>query len=459
MKRLFSVLLMAVVMATAFMPVKAGAVYNEYLENDLYSECALLLCTDNDEVIFSKSPNMQTKPASLTKVITATVVLNECKNLDEVYTVPESCITELMGTGSSLSGLKAGEEMSIYNLLCCLLIQSANDAATTLATYVTGSDRQAFIDKMNALAEELGCTNSHFMNVHGLDDDDQYTTVTDMATFFRNAMKNPTFAEIAGKAKYTLPETNMHKEREIRTTNFTLNSGYKDYYCEYEIAGKTGSTSGAGHCLVSAATNNGYNYIAVAMNAVKEDLDGDYVDENGAFVDVKAMYDWAFDNLRLVPIASSAKIVGEVPVKYGKSADYVTLCPSENSFGLMPKGVDEAGLLIEIDEGSIPKVVKAPLKKGDVICKGKVYYANEVVAEVDLVASSEVRRSFASYFGTIAEDIVYSAQFKAIAICVVAALIVFIVIGKRLKGKQGARTYQPVKYRDIMGEENKDNRQ
>ena len=428
MKKFLSIILITFLLLTAVFCVPAGAYYNEYLENDLYAECAILLCTDNNEVIFSKSSNKQVKPASLTKVITATVVLNECKDLEELYTIPESCITELSGTGSSVSGFKAGEQVSIYNLLCALLIQSANDAATALATYVTGTDRQAFVDKMNALAEELGCTNSHFVNVHGLDDDDQYVSATDMATFFQNAMKNETFAEIVAKTSYTLPETNMQKERKILTTNFTLSAGYKEYYCKYSIGGKTGSTSGAGHCLVSAATNDGYNYIAVALNAIKEDLDGDGVDENGSFIDVKAMYDWAFDNLRLVPVARSAKIVGEVSVKYGKNADHVSLCPAEDAFALLPTGNDEDSLLVLVKSDTLPDVVKAPVKKGDVICKGEVYYANDVVAEIDLVASEDVSRSFASYFATLAENIASSATYKIIFLFVFLLLVVVIIL-------------------------------
>lgn len=427
MKKLSSSLLIFIILALTVFGTGAGAVYNDRLENELYSDCALLLCTDNNEIIFSKNINKQTKPASLTKVVTALVVLSQCSNMDEVYTIPESCIRELDGTGSSLGGHKAGEQVRIYDLLCNMLIHSANEAATALATYVTGNDRQAFVDKMNALAQELGCTNSHFMNVHGLDDEDQYVSAMDMATFFKAAMENSVFAEIVAKSEYMMPETNMNKERKITTTNFTMMPGYKDYFCKYSTGGKTGTTSGAGHCLVSGASNNGYNYICVALNSVKEDLDGDNVDENGAFVDTKAMYDWAFTNLRLVPIASTAKIVGEVPVKYGKGTDYVTLCPGENAYGLMPRGVDENSVLIQVKEDTLPKSLSAPVKKGEKICRGQVYYANDVVSEIDLVASSEVKRSFISGILSAAERLVDSPYFRLLAVVIIA--IPLLIIG------------------------------
>jgi len=436
MKRIISIVFSLLISLTAF-SVPAWGEYSSYLETPLYSDCAMLICLDNNEVIFSKNINKQTKPASLTKVITASIILAECTDLEETFTIPAECIRELDGTGSSTCDLKEGETLTIHDLLRCLLIPSANDAATALAYWSTGSDRQAFIDKMNALAEELGCTNSHFMNVHGLDDDEHYVSCADMAVFFENAMSYPAFAEIVALTDYMLPETNMHKERKITNTNFTLMPGYKDYYCKYELGGKTGTTSGAGSCLVSKASNNGYNYIAVCMNAPKEDLDGDYVDENGAFVDTQQMYDWAFDNLRLVPIASSAKVVGEVPVKYGKGVDSVTLCPSGNSYGLMPKGVDESSLLIEVVPDTAPQALKAPVKKGDVICKGRVLYAEDVIAEIDLVSSADIKRSFISFFGTTIEEIFSSVMFKALA--VVIAILLALLVGARFAAKKKKR--------------------
>ena len=238
-KKIISLAIALITILTLF-NIFAFADYNEYLENELYSDSAVLICTDNDEVIFQKNMNKQSKPASMTKVITASVVLENCSDLTQVVTVPESCIRELDGTGSSMSGLKIGETITVYDLLCCLLIPSANDAATILANFITGDDRQAFVDKMNALAESLGCVNSHFMNVHGLDDDDQYTTPCDMAKFLKNAMQYSVFEEISGMLNYTLPESNLQKERTINSTNYTLNKAYKDYYCPYSKGGKRG---------------------------------------------------------------------------------------------------------------------------------------------------------------------------------------------------------------------------
>ena len=438
MKKLISILV-SVLTLISLCVLPANANYNDSLENELYSDCAILICTDNSEIIFEKNINKQTSPASLTKIITATVVLNSITDLNQQVTIPESCIRELDGTGSSMSGLKVGETVTVYDLLCCLLIPSANDAATTLANLVTGDDRQAFIDKMNALAEELGCTNSHFTNCHGLDDEEHYTTAADMVKFLENAMKNSTFAEIVSMTSYKIPETNMSKERTINTTNYTLLKGYKDYYCPYSNGGKTGSTSVAGHCLCSSASNDGYNYIAVCLNAPMQNIDDDSAEENCAFIDTKAMYDWAFDNLRLVSIAENTRIVGEVPVKYGKGADFVTLSPENTSFGLMPKGIDSGSLMIQIDEDTLPDKITAPIKKGEIICKGEVLYADRVIATVDLVANSDIKRGFFATIGGFAADLFSSAAVKIIAtaiLLVFAFLLISVLKSKNRKSKK-----------------------
>ena len=427
-----------------------AAIYNNYLEGGFYSECVYLVCTDNDEIIFAKDQNKQNKPASMTKIVTATVVLDEVEDLTQMVTIQQSCIDELFGTGSSAEGFKAGEQYSVYDMLCCLLIESANDAATNLAYFVTGDDRQAFIDKMNAVAQELGCENTNFVNVHGLDDDDQYTTAADMAKLLKNAMKHREFSEITSMTTYTLPASEYRSEKLIRTTNFTLVSSYKDYYCKYINAGKTGFTNGAGQCLTVSASNNGYNYIAVAMNGSKEDYDEDGYDENGAFMDCRAMLDWAFSNLRLVSIADAAKIVAEVPVKLGKGADHVTLCPSDTAFSLMPVGIDSGSLLVRAVESTVPDYVYAPVKKGETICKGEVLYAGEVIAQIDLVTSTAVKRSFISYLASQIAQLFAKPAVKLLAVIIVAIFIILLVLRRKGLIKTKHKTYDVVNYNDFF---------
>lgn len=451
MKKSICILFSLILAVSVFFSVPAGASYDKEMETlGLHSDCVLLISADNDEIVFQKNSKKQTSPASLTKVITAAVVLENCDDLSTVISVPESCIKELDGTGSSLSGLKAGEEISIYDMLCCLLVQSANDAATTLANYVAQGDRAKFIDMMNELAARLGCKDSHFVNPHGLDDEDHYVSAEDMAKFMKYAMEFPAFNEIIAKSTYTLPETNMQKERVIRSTDFMLNSGYKDYYCKYLKGGKTGHTSIAGRCFVSTASKDGYNYIAVCLNSTFNDVDNDGYDENGAFLDTKAMYEWAFSNIKLVSVSDPAMVVGEIPVKYSASTDHVNLCPAEAVYSLVPVGTEAGGLLIEPIEDTVPEVLKAPIKKGEVICKGRVLYAGEVIKEIDLVASTDVSRSIFAVFGTALKALFSSWLFRIPAIAVIIVLIVLILKKRGSGPKSKKKEFRMFNYNDVM---------
>lgn len=452
MKKILSFIMILCIMLCS-MCVNANAAYEADMEAmELYSECVLLVSADNGEVIFDKHAGKQTSPASLTKVITAIVVLENCPDLTAVVTVPEACIKELDGTGSSLGGLKAGEMLSVYDLLCLLLLKSANEAATTLADYVSGGDRAKFVTMMNDVAAKLGCNNSHFVNPHGLDDENQYVTARDMAKFLTRAMEFPAFEEIVGRTTYTLPETNMQKERVIMSTNYMLNTAYKEYYCKYVKGGKTGSTSSAGRCMVTYAAKDGYNYICVALNSTFYDVDNDGVEENGAFLDCKEMIEWAFENIELVAICDVNRIVAQIPVKYAKGTDFVTLSPEETVYSLVPKGTDSSSLLVEIIEGSAPASLKAPVKKGDVICRGRVLYAGNVIKEINLIANSDAKMSIFSFIGSTAKSIFSSWPFRIAALAVIIVLII-LVIKKRKNGSNGSsgkKSYNVLDYSEFL---------
>lgn len=452
MKRFLSIILCLIIALSAFFSIPSGAAYDSSMkELGLYSDCLLLISADNDEIIFEKNKRKQTSPASLTKVVTAIVVIENCKDLNAVTTITEECIRELDGTGSSMGGLKAGEQLTIYDLLCYLMIQSANDAATSLANYVTGSNRAAFITKMNEVVKRLGCKNTNFVNPHGLDHEDQYTTAEDMAIILKYAMTLSAFAEITGKLSYTVPANNVKSERHLSNTCYLLNKNYEDYYCKYVKAGKTGTTSKAGHCVVTYASKDGYNYIAIALKSYMKDFDNDGWDENGAFLDCKEMLEWAFKNIELVAICDPEKIAGEVKVNYAKSTDFVSLVPAETVYSLVPLGTNKGSVLVEPVPDSVPESVDAPVKKGDIICKGRVLYAGEVLREIDLVAANDVRRNFFSLIGSKAKKLVTNPIFIIISILVLAGVAVMLILRrkKRRSHAVAGRDYKILSYKDF----------
>lgn len=446
-------LLLAVFLLAAAACLPAHADYNDYIDQeiDFHADCIYLAGADNGEVLYAKNAGKQTHPASLTKLVTAIVVLENCEDLDEMVTIPESCLTELANTGSSLGGLKAGETLSIYDLLCCMLLQSANEAATTLANFITGDDRAQFVRMMNETAQKLGCTDSNFVNPHGLDDDDQYVTAKDIATLLLRAMEFPVFAEIVAKPSYKLPATNLQKERTIINTNHMLKSNYLDYYSPFITGGKTGTTSIAGHCVAVTASKAGYNYVCVVLNAIMEDLDNDGVDENGSFIDAKALLNWAFDNIELKQISDPDKIVAEVPVEFGAGRDTVGLSPAEPVFSLVPKGVGSGSLLIEPLADTLPEKLKAPVKKGDPVAKARVLYAENEIHQIDLVAAADVRLSVFAVIGSTARKLFSSWIFRIAAIVAIVALIVLVRRArKRAEARRNAAGYRVLNYDDFM---------
>ena len=256
--------------------------YIESVEKEvatLNCQVDLLISLDDGSVIVARNADKPVAPASLTKIMTALVVLENTPDLNSMMTVSQAAIDSIAGTGSSTSGLKAGEQMSIYNMHCCLLVPSGNDAAAALAIEYGGTI-DGFVQMMNDKAAELGCQSTNFDNPHGLDSATHKTTANDLALMALAALEYPAFETIVAQKTYQLPETNMNKERQLVNTNFLINSAYVSYYNKNVKGIKTGSTDDAGRCLISYASKDGYNYLAVAMGGDYRDSDGDGIEEN-----------------------------------------------------------------------------------------------------------------------------------------------------------------------------------
>ena len=203
MKKGIKFLLSFILIFSIFSSIPAFANYNTVFENSLkadkkqiYADTYLLVNLDNDTVIFEKNADKRNAPASLTKIITASVVIEKCPDLNLKIKIDKAPIELLYGTGSSMAGLVPGEELSLKDLLYCLMVRSGNDAANILADYVGNGSIPAFVGMMNDLAKRLGCKDTHFANPHGLDDPNHYTTARDLIKFTKHALTLPHFEEI-----------------------------------------------------------------------------------------------------------------------------------------------------------------------------------------------------------------------------------------------------------------------
>lgn len=231
----------------------------------------MLLDLRTCQVLYAKNVHERVHPASITKVMTALVAL-ENGNLESTLTATSAVnITE---SGAVLCGLKSGDTMTLDQALRILLIYSANDAAMLIAENIGGSVEH-FLEMMNQKAHELGATNTNFANPHGLTDINHYTTAYDLYLIFREAIKNETFNEIIHMTSYqtTFYDKNgKAKEFKKQTTNLFLKGDRKAPENVTVIGGKTGTTNAAGHCLILLSRDeSGSPYISVVMRAGSSD--------------------------------------------------------------------------------------------------------------------------------------------------------------------------------------------
>jgi D-alanyl-D-alanine carboxypeptidase (penicillin-binding protein 5/6) len=414
----------------------AGAAFNGLLRDVKItgvSEILLLESLDDGSVIFSRGETRRTAPASLTKIMTAILALEHCADYAEVVEAPAYCLEMFYGTGSSNAGIRVGERLTVEQLLYCMMLNSANEAAAILAHWVSGS-QEAFVDKMNETARALGCADTHFTNAHGLDEEGHYTTAADIAKMARYALgrefKGAAMLErVMATVTYELPAGNKHdKARTLLTTNRMINKFYPDYYSPYVNGVKTGSTDAAGDCVVARASRGGYNYLCVVMRGQKAVVDRDNYLKNTAFVDAKALLEWTFANIRLRQVTEKGKAVAGVPVEMARSVDYLQLVPKEDIYALVPEGIDSGNVYVE--PIGIPESVTAPIGRGQEIAAARILYAGEEFARVTLVAAEDVSRSAALYLISLAKQAARSIIARALLVAVL--LVAGIYLGTLL---------------------------
>ncbi|MBQ8576196.1 MAG: D-alanyl-D-alanine carboxypeptidase [Clostridia bacterium] len=441
---------LAIILTSLVLPVSAQN-YLSSVETEkvkLNCEVDLLISLDDGSVIVEKNADKPYAPASLTKIMTALVVLKNTDDLNRVMTVNQAAIDSIAGTGSSTSGIKAGEQMSIYNMLCALLIPSGNDAAAALAIEYGGTI-DGFVQMMNDTAKEIGCTNTHFDNPHGLDSATHKTTANDLAIMAKEALKFPAFETIVAQKTYMMPETNMNKERQLVNTNFLLNSAYVSYYNRNVKGIKTGSTEDAGRCLVSYASKDGYNYLAVAMGGDYRDSDGDGIEENQAFMDTNHMYNWAFKNLKYEVVTQEGQFICSVPLNYCWDMESVRLVALNEIMALVPQGNNsESVSFVPVD---LPESIDAPVKKGDKIGTAKIMFAGQQIGTAELVVAEDANMSVLLYAKAMIQRVtsktVFKIIFAVVVILVVAYAVMFFISNNRRRKK---RALKMVKYNELQ---------
>ena len=442
-KRLFSVFLLLTVLAGfAAVPAAADETKTPVPDPDIQAKAALLVDWDTETMLYAKNEHTELYPASLTKIMTALLTLEAVDQgklaLDQELTATASALDGLAADGST-AGIKVGETMTVENYLKCMLIVSANEACDVLAEGVSGSV-SAFVDAMNARAAELGCKNTHFVNPNGLHDSQHYTSAWDLYLITREALKYPEFMAVCDMGVAEIPATNLSESRRLRTTNYLLSNWRAAGYLYPDAHGiKTGSTSEAGHCLVSSATRGSRSLISVVLGAER------VVGENGvadvkSFSETSRLFEWGFANFSTQTVLTELDMLADVPVALSK-IDSVAVHPDREVTLVLPNDVGPEDLERKL---TLEENVQAPVSAGQELGSVELSRNGTVYVSVPLVALNDVEASKLLTFWFNVREF-FGRTSVRVALIVIGLLILAGVVWKLTMGRRRYRYGRPAR--------------
>lgn len=384
------------------------------------AQSAILMDADSGAILYAKNIDDELFPASTTKIMTCLVAIENC-SLDEVITVNQSAIDANDPDGSNM-GLRAGDKLTLEELLYGILINSANEACNAVAEHIAGS-QEAFVDMMNAKAKELGCTHTHFVTTNGLSDDEHYTSSRDLALIGREFFKYDILCKISSTGQYTIPENSMHREFYLLSHN-KLTKG-REYAYDSLVGSKTGFTSISRQTLVSCAENNGMKLICVILRE----------ESPNQFTDTIALFDYGFNNFSKINVQNN-------------ETKYNIKQPAYLSSGLNLYGYNHE--LITIDSHAnviIPKnntfdqldssVVYGKVSDPNAFATIEYYYNGAFVGSADIIINSLNEVTIANEVSSINSEeapVIFNIRNFMISLtAIMTAIILFMIFGGAIK--------------------------
>ncbi|MBO6052125.1 MAG: D-alanyl-D-alanine carboxypeptidase [Clostridia bacterium] len=398
---------------------------------------AVLYNFENDQTIYEYKSRDRAFPGSSVKLMTALVAFDAFgDNLAAQITVTGAMLAEV--TGNSIDFYE-GEVVTAEEMLNCMLVNSANDAAIVLAHAAAGSTA-AFVERMNDKAAELGLMSSVYTNVTGMHDPKMTTTAADVADVCKACYAIPGFVDITSQQKYTMPPTNFSDERVIFNRNAMISKYYSTGYLYDAVVGlNAGATAQGGYNLTAVAKDeeSGLTYLAVVLGA--EEYEGFYY----SYVNGKRMFDWAFGAYGYRSVLAPTQVICELPVRLSSTVDFVTLVPKEALYVYLPTETDLAEA-VKYSYNTVSDAMSAPIEAGEEAGMVTVLYEDEIIGAVPLVTTASVTRSEFLYFLDRVTEFTRSRFFKGTiaAIIVLSVLYVFIKAAlreKRIRRMSGRR--------------------
>lgn len=347
------------------------------------TKAAIVYERQSQTMIYGYQMDERIYPSSMVKLMTALVAL-ENGNLEDVVTVSKAAL-DTVAIGSVSAGLVRWEEITLRDLMYCMMVESANDAAAVIALHVGGSI-DMFLLMMNEMAEKLGCSDTHFSNVHGLHDDETYTTARDICKILDYALENPDFRLMFETKSYQVSATNKHDARDIITTNYMMSKDYtKKYYDDRVTGGKTGATDKAGRCLAITAQVNDMEVIAIVMGAEPTYTeDGLSVKRFGSFEEMSDLLDFVEDSFEFGQLFYDGQVIDRFPVAGGDSD--VAVGPTQSVNCVIPKGLT----FEEMSWNVVADNLTAPVEAGQTVATLQILYQGICIGSTELAAMNGV---------------------------------------------------------------------
>ncbi|MFI3284454.1 MAG: hypothetical protein R3Y57_05165 [Erysipelotrichaceae bacterium] len=389
-----------------------------YAQDDLelYSNYYLLIDRDNGQVIFEDGSDEKIYPASMTKIMTLLIAVEEIKDMSETVVLDSVIFENLYEENASMAGYYLDEVVSLQDCVYGLFLPSGAETTRAVATYVAGSE-DAFVELMNQKAEELGMSNTHFVNTTGLHDADHYTTLNDLAVLLEYSLQNKAFQEIFYTREYVSTSGSYHSSGlSWESTMFSAidNIGWQDLDESAILGGKTGYTNPAGLCLASVASLDGRNYMLITALAPVTGTSYHAIDAVNTYSEIYTEYvkeEWF----------NPEQSLGEIELNYKWFQDTIAYYPQEVIALTLPNDVSSDEIQIISD---VPETIDAPIELNQVLGSVQVIYEEEVIYQFNVVSNEQIERSNVLYY----TDVIMTWIMNHLVISIVSFSIIIAVL-------------------------------
>lgn len=371
-------------------------------------------------LVYSYNPDAKIAVGGLTKMVTTLLALEYCQ-LDDVLTVSNN---NRFPSGQQHVSLKNEEQLTVEDLVHCVMLANASDASIVLAQRVAGNT-ESFVTMMNARVRQMGCTSTNFTNVYGGDSGQAYTTARDMARITMECIKNEKFKELFSATTYTVPATNRSDARTLESTNyFVYSKNITKFYDNRVTGGMQSASTGTGASLVWTANYHNMDMVFVVLGCTRQYYENGWqVKVYGNFEEGQSLMNYVFNNFKANRILYNGQSLKQFSVSGGESN--VLTEPHLDLDSVLPADVQMDNLIMEYKDRGLT----APISKGDVVATVEVWYRNACLHEAELYAMNEVRSTSKSGLTVLGGADRSGSESRLSRIALIICLVILVAVG------------------------------